>query len=165
MAESLGLIIGFAFWVVIPVAFPLTSWALGRWYQGRLMEALEANEKAHGTILQSDRFSSTTSKMDNMAATSATLLHVSICVGPSIGQMFLMWIKGIFGGRLQSYDAVLDYGRREVLFRLKQQADSFGCKSMQNIRLETSVVSFSKSGNDRRGTSVEFLAFATGIRQ
>ena len=165
MAESLGLIIGIGFWIVAPVAFPLASWALGRWYQGRLTEALEANEKAHGTILQSDRFSSTTSKMDNMAATSATLLHVSICVGPSIGQMFLMWIKGIFGGRLQSYDAVLDFGRREVLFRLKQQADSFGCTSMQNIRLETSVVSFSKSGNDQRGTSVEFLAFATGIRQ
>ena len=82
MAESFGLIIGITFGIVIPLVFPLTSWALGRWYQGRLLEALEANEKAHGTILQSDRFSSTTSKMDNMAATSATLLHVSICVGP-----------------------------------------------------------------------------------
>ncbi|MGB0313553.1 MAG: heavy metal-binding domain-containing protein [Poseidonia sp.] len=165
MAESLGLIIGITFWVVIPVAFPLTSWALGRWYQGRLMEALVANEKAHGTILQSDRFSSTTSKMDNMAATSATLLHVSICVGPSVGQVVLMWFKGLFGGRLQSYDAVLDYGRREVLYRLKEQADSFGCTSMQNIRLETSVVSFAKNGNESRRSSVEFLAFATGIRQ
>ena len=56
MAESLGLIIAISFWIVIPLAFPLTSWALGRWYQGRLFEALRANEKAHGTILQSDRF-------------------------------------------------------------------------------------------------------------
>jgi len=164
MAESLGLIFGIVFWIVLPISFPLLSWAMGRWYQGRLLEALEANEKSHGTILQSDRFSSTTAKMDNMAATSATLLHVSICVGPSIGQVFLMWFRGIFGGRLQSYDAVLDYGRREVLFRLKQQADSLGCTSMQNIRLETSVVSFAKNSNERR-SSVEFLAFATGIRQ
>ena len=164
MAESLGFIIWITFWIVIPLAFPLTSWALGRWYQGRLLEALEANEKAHGTILQSDRFSSITTKMDNMAATSATLLHVSICVGPSVGQVVLMWFKGLFGGRLQSYDAVLDYGRREVLYRLKQQADQLGCTSMQNIRLETSVVSFAKSNNDSRRSSVEFLAFATGLR-
>ncbi len=36
---------------------------------------------------------------------------------------------------------------------------------MQNIRLETSVVSFAKNGNESRRSSVEFLAFATGIRQ
>ena len=129
------------------------------------MTALAANEKNHGTILQSDRFHSTTATMDNMSATSSTLLHVSICVGPSIGQMFFMWFKGLVGGRLQSYDAVLDFGRREVLLRLKQQADSLGCTSMQNIRLETSVVSFAKNSSESRRSSVEFLAFATGIRQ
>ena len=80
-------------------------------------------------------------------------------------QMFFMWFKGLVGGRLQSYDAVLDFGRREVLLRLKQQADSLGCTSMQNIRLETSVVSFAKNSNESRRSSVEFLAFATGIRQ
>ncbi|MFZ8906286.1 MAG: heavy metal-binding domain-containing protein [Poseidonia sp.] len=165
MAESLGLIFWIVFGIIIPLSFPLLSWAMGRWYQGRLVEALDANEKAHGTILQSDRFSSTTKKMDNMTATSATLLHVSICVGPSVGQVVLMWFKGLFGGRLQSYDAVLDYGRREVLFRLKQQADSFGCTSIHNIRLETSVVSFAKNNKESRRSSVEFLAFATGIRQ
>ena len=99
-----------------------------------------------------------------MRATSSTLLHVSICVGPSIGQMFLMWVKGIFGGRLQSYDAVLDYGRREVLLRLKKQADSLDCTSIQNIRIETSVISFAKNGNENKRSSVEFLAFATGLR-
>ncbi|MEC7989610.1 MAG: heavy metal-binding domain-containing protein [Candidatus Thermoplasmatota archaeon] len=164
MAESAGLLIGL-FFTVLSLSFPLISWAMGRWYQGRLFEALDANEKAHGTVLQSDRFTSTTMKMDNMAATSATLLHISICVGPSVGQVVLMWFKGLFGGRLQSYDAVLDYGRREALYRLKQQADQLGCTSMQNIRLETSVVSFAKNNNDSRRSSVEFLAFATGIRQ
>lgn len=165
MAEGLGTVIWLVLVIGGSVGFPVTSWALGRWYQGRLMTALAANEKNHGTILQSDRFHSTTATMDNMSATSSTLLHVSICVGPSIGQMFFMWFKGLVGGRLQSYDAVLDFGRREVLLRLKQQADSLGCTSMQNIRLETSVVSFAKNSNESRRSSVEFLAFATGIRQ
>ena len=95
---------------------------------------------------------------------ASVVVHVSICVGPSIGQMFFMWIKGLFGGRLHSYDVVLDYGRREVLLRLKRQANELGCSSIQNIRIETSMVQFAKN-NKSKQASVEFLAFATGIRQ
>jgi len=154
-------------WFVIPVLlsllFPTTSWALGRWYQGRLMRALEANEKQNGLMFNNPRLLSTASQMDGAAATSCTLLHVSLCVGPSMGQMFFMWFKSLFGGRLHSYDVVLDYGRREVMLRLKQQADQLGCTSMQNIRLETSVISFAQNQDSKR-SSVEFLAFATGLR-
>ena len=47
-----------------------------------------------------------------------------------------MWFKSLFGGRLHSYDVVLDYGRREVLLRLNQQAKALGCSSMVNIRIK-----------------------------
>lgn len=154
-------------WIVLPIVatllFPLTSWALGRWYQGRLMRALEANEKQNGLMFTNPNHLSTASSMDQMASSSSTLLHVSICVGPSIGQMFFMWFKSLFGGRLHSYDTVLDFGRREVMLRLKQQADRQGCTSMQNIRLETSVISFAQNQDSKRA-AVEFLAFATGLR-
>ena len=75
-----------------------------------------------------------------------------------------MWFKSLFGGRLHSYDVVLDYGRREVLLRLNQQAKALGCSSVVNIRIETSTVSFAKNNNNKT-SSVEFLAFATGLRQ
>lgn len=75
-----------------------------------------------------------------------------------------MWLKSLFGGRLQSYDTVLDFGRREVLLRLHQQANQLGCASIVNIRIETSVISFAKNDNSKQA-SVEFLAFATGIYQ
>ncbi len=150
--------------ILIPLLFPFLSWAIGRWYQDRLHGALLENEKKEGSTLQDENYLSTSSQMDSMSAQSSTLLHVSICVGPSIGQMFFMWIKGLFGGRLHSYDVVLDYGRREVLLRLKRQANELGCSSIQNIRIETSMVQFAKN-NKSKQASVEFLAFATGIRQ
>ncbi len=150
--------------VLIPLLFPLLSWAIGRWYQDRLHGALLENEKREGATLQDNNYLSTSSQMTSMNAQSSTLLHVSICVGPSIGQMFFMWVKGLFGGRLHSYDVVLDYGRREVLLRLKRQANDLGCSSIQNIRIETSMVAFAKN-NKSKQASVEFLAFATGIRQ
>ena len=150
--------------ILLSLLFPFLSWAIGRWYQDRLMSALLLNEKQQGNMLQSDQHLSTQSLMTTIAAESSTLLHVSICVGPSMGQIFFMWFKSIFGGRLHSYDVVLDYGRREALLRLNQQAKNLGCSSVVNIRIETSTVSFAK--NDKSNTSsVEFLAFATGIRQ
>ena len=150
--------------ILLSLLFPFLSWAIGRWYQDCLMSALLLNEKQQGNMLQSDQHLSTQSLMTTMAAESSTLLHVSICVGPSMGQIFFMWFKSIFGGRLHSYDVVLDYGRREALLRLNQQAKNLGCSSVVNIRIETSTVSFAK--NDKSNTSsVEFLAFATGIRQ
>ena len=163
MSEGL-LIVG---WILIPILmiflYPLTSWALGRWYQGRLLAALDVKEKQQGKMMQNESVLSTSSRMTNFSAPSSTLLHVSICVGPSTGQMFFMWIKSIFGGRLHSYDVILDHGRREVLQRLHEQAKSLDCSSMVNIRIETSTVSFAKS-SDSKTSSVEFLAFATGLR-
>ena len=154
-------------WILIPImtilVFPLTSWALGRWYQGRLLAALDVKEKQQGKLMQNESVLSTSSRMTNFSAPSSTLLHVSICVGPSIGQMFFMFVKSIFGGRLHSYDVILDYGRREVLQRLHEQAKSLDCSSMINIRIETSTVSFAK-GQNNKTSSVEFLAFATGLR-
>ncbi len=148
----------------LPLLLPFLSWAAGRWYQNRLMAALMLDEANQGKMLQSGQHLSTQSPMTTMAAQSSTLLHVSICVGPSMGQIFFMWFKSLFGGQLRSYDVVLDYGRREVLLRLNQQAKALQCSSMVNIRIETSTVSFAKN-NQNKTSSVEFLAFATGIRQ
>ena len=151
--------------IVTTIVLPTLSWAIGNWYQNRLMNALLENEKRGGKMLQSDMHLSTSSPMTSMSADSSTLLHVSICVGPSWGQIFFMWFKSLFGGRLHSYDVVLDYGRREVLLRLNQQAKALGCSSMVNIRIETSTVSFARNNNSSKTSSVEFLAFATGLRQ
>ena len=87
--------------ILITLLFPFLSWAIGRWYQDRLQGALLENEKKEGATLQDEKYLSTSSQMDSMSAQSSTLLHVSICVGPSIGQMFFMWIKGVVGGGLR----------------------------------------------------------------
>jgi len=79
-----------------------------------------------------------------------------------MGQIFFMWFKSLVGGRLRSYEVVLEYGRREVLFRLREQAKALGCTSIHNVRLETSVISFAQNQDSKR-SSVELLAFATGL--
>lgn len=165
MAESTMIILYVIAGIVLPLLFPFISWALGRWYQGSITSRLVENEKVIVNTYGFDNKGSvtTSNKMAQIGAEYSTLLHVSLCVGPSIGQIFFMWVKGIFGGRLHSYDVVLDYGRREALLRLKKQAAERGCTSILNIRIETSVISFAKNDKSKQA-SVEFLAFGTGIR-
>ena len=88
----------FVLFAVLPLTFELFSWALGKWYQGRLIAALDVREKQEGSVLENESIVSTANQMTRMGAASSTLLHVSICVGPSIGQVFFMWIKSILVG-------------------------------------------------------------------
>ena len=98
MAEDGFVIAFYLVLIALPFMFPLLSWALGRWYQGTLMSALIEDEKRHGGMLQNPNQTTTAPITTSMGASSSTLLHVSICVGPSIGQMFFMWVKGLVGG-------------------------------------------------------------------
>lgn len=154
-------------YVAIPIAltfgFPIFSWAIGRWYQSRLMNDLDLKEKHLTATIGGQLLESTSHKISSLSAQSSVLLHTSIVVGPSMGQKFFMWIKSIFGGQLHSYDVVTQYGRREVVRRLQEQAIELGCSSIVNLRIETSTVSFAKN-QESKTSSMEFLAFATGIR-
>ena len=149
--------------LVFAFAFPLFSWAIGRWYQGTLLNALNEQEKQQNAAFGGHLVGSTANKMTTLSARSSVLLHTSIVVGPSMGQIFFMWIKSIFGGQLHSYDVVIQYGRREVIRRLQEQATHLGCSSIVNLRILTSTISFAKN-QESKTSSMEFLAYATGIR-
>jgi uncharacterized protein YbjQ (UPF0145 family) len=155
-------------WTIVPIvvtfAFPVISWALGRWYQDSLLNKLDIAEKNQMAAFGTDQMSSTSNKVSSLSAQSSVLLHTSIVVGPSMGQMFFMWLKSIFGGRLHSYDVVTSYGRREVVRRLQEQATQLGCSSITNLRIQTSTVSFAKN-SESKTSSLEFLAYGTGIRK
>ena len=56
--------------------FPLTSWALGRWYQGRLIAALDVKEKQQGKLMQNESVLSTSSPNDKL---QRTFIHVAPC--------------------------------------------------------------------------------------
>lgn len=69
-------------------------------------------------------------------------------------------LKTIFGGRLISYETLVDRGRREAVLRMKQTAKKSGCDAIYNMRLETAPVG-SKTG---QGIGcIEVIAYGTGV--
>jgi len=73
---------------------------------------------------------------------------------------FLAALRNFFGGRVISYESLLDRARRESLLRMKQQAADLGASMVFNIKYETASIS-----KGRRNTigSIEVLAYGTAL--
>ncbi len=69
-------------------------------------------------------------------------------------------LRSLVGGRMRSYETLLDRARREAVLRMKQQADGLGAKMIFNIKLETASIS---KGSKNKIGSVEVLAYGTAI--
>jgi uncharacterized protein YbjQ (UPF0145 family) len=93
---------------------------------------------------------------------SCGLVTGSVVVSVDHFKRFLAALRMIFGGRIKSYESLLDRARREAILRLKEDAIAKGYGAVVNLRLETSRMASSR----RRGKAtagVEVLAFGTGL--
>ena len=75
---------------------------------------------------------------------------------------FVSGLRNIVGGRMSSYETLIDRARREALLRMKEAAAAQGANYVFNVKMETS--SISKGHKDSIG-SVEVLAYGTAIIQ
>lgn len=73
---------------------------------------------------------------------------------------FVAGLRMIFGGRVHTYESLLDRGRREALLRMQERAKALGANSVFNVRLETSSIS---KGAQQSVGSVEVLAYGTAV--
>jgi uncharacterized protein YbjQ (UPF0145 family) len=76
---------------------------------------------------------------------------------------FLAGLRGFFGGRVRSYESLLDRARRESILRMKEEAAKLGCDAVINVRLESSNIA-APLRNDRGTAGVEVLAFGTALK-
>jgi len=92
----------------------------------------------------------------------AGMVMGSTVVSVDYFKRFLAGLRVLFGGRVKSYESLLDRARRESVLRLKQQAMGLGYHAVVNVRLETSRLA---NGRGSEGTAgVEVLAFGTGLK-
>ena len=92
---------------------------------------------------------------------SSGLATGSVVVSVDYFKRFLAGLRMLVGGRVKSYETLLDRGRREALLRMKEQAIANGYDAVINVRLETSQLA-SASGQGIAG--VEILAFGTAVK-
>jgi len=90
------------------------------------------------------------------------LVSGSVVISVDYFKRFLAGLRALVGGRIKSYESLLDRARREALLRLKKEAMDRGYHAVLNVRLETSRIANARG--DQRTAGVEVLAFGTGLK-
>ncbi len=89
------------------------------------------------------------------------LVTGSVVVSVDFFKRFLAALRTLVGGKVVSYESLLDRARREAILRMKAKASSLGATKIFNIKLETSSISKNARGNIG---SVEVLAYGTAFK-
>ncbi len=77
-----------------------------------------------------------------------------------LAQDYFKWawaqVHNFFGGRLKTYESLMERSRREAMVRLKQHAQAIGAHEILGVRLASSEI------GDQHGM-IEVLAYGTAI--
>lgn len=91
---------------------------------------------------------------------ASILVSGNVVVSVDYFKRFIAGLRNLIGGRVSSYESLLDRARREALLRMKEQARDQGATMVFNVKLETA--SISKGAKGTVG-SVEVLAYGTAL--
>jgi uncharacterized protein YbjQ (UPF0145 family) len=89
------------------------------------------------------------------------LVEGNVVISVDYFKRFVAGLRKLVGGRLSTYESLLDRGRREAVLRMKIRAQELNADQIFNIRYETS--SISKGAKDSLG-SIEVLVYGSAIK-
>ena len=69
-------------------------------------------------------------------------------------------LRQIFGGRLNSYQSLMERARREAIVRMQREADALGADAVYNTRIEFSAI----GKQPQKIGGAELLAYGTAVR-
>ena len=91
---------------------------------------------------------------------SSQLVAGNVVISIDYFKRFIAGLRNIFGGRMTSYETLLDRARREAILRMKEEAEKLNAEFVFNIKLETASI---HKGRGNSIGSVEVLAYGTAL--
>ncbi|HFX6388632.1 YbjQ family protein [Acinetobacter baumannii] len=126
------------------------GWAFGRHIERKhLNELLEKEQQFAHIRIDTNRFA-TSDQLGHFISSNVVISH-------DYFKYVLASIKNILGGRLTSYESIVERARREAIVRLKQQAQSVGANHIMGVRLSTTELGM-------QGGMVEVFAYGTAVK-
>jgi uncharacterized protein YbjQ (UPF0145 family) len=90
---------------------------------------------------------------------SARLVHGSVVISVDYFKRMLAGLRNIFGGRVKSYESLVDRARREALLRMKAMAGD--ATVIVNVRIETATVG--RQSKRKNVACLEAVAYGTAL--
>lgn len=134
--------------VVFAILFSV-GWLVGSQLERRHLRELDMRERRYGSV-----------RVDNFRFAThhgqGQLICSNVVISHDYFKYVLAQVYNFFGGRIRSYESLLERAQREAIVRLKQQAVEMGAMQIAGLRIETTTLS-------DQGGMVEVLAYATAI--
>ncbi|CAM3013292.1 YbjQ family protein [Rariglobus hedericola] len=152
--ETLVMVLTIAFYVS-PFIFMVIMGLIGRSLEKTHFASIRTREAATAKlpVITSKHGDST------LRVVKAEMVTGSVVVSLDHFKRFLARLRMIFGGRVTSYETLLDRARREATLRLKESCA--GADIVLNFRMETSTIANTKGKQGAGG--VEVLVYGTAI--
>lgn len=135
----------------------LVGYFVGSLNEKKHYRSIEQREKEY-IVLPAVSMKNTDWKDEQIA--QAELVIGSVVLSNDHFKRFLASFRNIFGGRVKSYETLLDRARREAVLRMKEASQ--GASIIVNVRLETSTIGNSANRKGYVG-SIEVVAYGTAI--
>ena len=94
--------------------------------------------------------------------TECALVSGSCVISLDYFKRFVAGLRLLLGGRLASYETLLDRARREAMLRMVESAHAAGYRAVIGVRLETSQIAQATRQGGTAG--VEVLVWGTALR-
>lgn len=142
--------------VLIPLFLLGLGYGAGRLAESRHYKSIIAREQEFGDIVVVT--SKTVPRAVNIS--NSQLVMGSAVISIDYFKRFLAQIRMSFGGRVHTYESLIDRARREALLRMQEKARAIGGRVIFNTRFETSSIS---KGSEKSVGAVEVVAYGTAL--
>ena len=88
------------------------------------------------------------------------LVSGSVVIANDYFKTFVAGLRNLFGGKISTYESLLDRARREALLRMKEQAKRQGASYVFNVKYETANIS---GQNSKKPPVIEAHAYGTAL--
>ncbi len=142
---------GLIFKIGITLVLFIIGWSFGRHIERKHLNELEQNERLLAHIrIDTNKFQS--------SEHHGQLVSSNVVISHDYFKYIIANIQNFFGGRLTTYESVVDRARREAVVRLKREAEKMGADHIMGLRLSTTEMGM-------QGGMVEVFAYGTAIQK
>lgn len=132
------------------------GYIFGRFAENRHFKSIMEREKQYQDVLAfSERLPPT-----NIGRVSSELVGGNVVISVDYFKRVVAGLRGIVGGRVTTYETLLERARREAILRMKEEAKTRGASLVVNVKLETASIS---KGKRQQVGSVEVYAYGTAL--
>ena len=142
--------------IIVLLVLLLVGYGFGRAAELRHFKSIQKREKS----LQSLPVIATKIPDPTLHPRQTQLVGGNVVVSVDYFKRFIAGLRNLVGGRVTSYETLLDRARREAILRMKEQAQALGANLIFNVKFETA--SISKGRNNQIG-AIEVYAYGTAF--